>query len=548
MTLLPLELTHQVTAPDGASYRWAPNAMPGDRLSSFSFRTKVGEGFSDASGSLARRIDRDYRDLQLANDVVSYGADGSIAYEGRIAAMPRDLSNTHSIGVTLAGHMAHAKDRRFSEIYVDRDQSGWGPMSRGRRAALLLSNVTPFDPEQATDLTGAQAGITTAITDAWASPYTPVSEAWYDAGPEVMIGRVVYSWQRESTTINTSDTSWQWFVGIATNDNTTGTPSANLRAAGPSTGQTFTPPTPRRFAWIQLYYSATPAGASGARFAVDFYKLAVYGTHGLPTYTGEPGEPPGVYASDVLRDIVKRWCPNLNADGVLASNYVIQHLAFKDRTYPYDAFLELNKYHLWHLGVWENKTLTFRPYDFTDYDWEVRTDDPGTTFSPQGPSTDDLFNGVVVTYTDLLTGVKNVLTPDAYPDLQDTSPTNPWNQQGINHWFEDAELSTPTLQAQALQIGRAKLADANRPKAPGTIAVTGYIRDRQGNKQPGWKVRAGQMVSVTNFPNDRPRLITETDWDDDSKKLTITVDSPSPLLDAYLDRVGTALTAKGIES
>jgi hypothetical protein len=78
----------------------------------------------------------------------------------------------------------------------------------------------------------------------------------------------------------------------------------------------------------------------------------------------------------------------LDTSGVQTNNYVVQHCAYRDPTFPYDAFLDLNKYALWHLGVWDNRQLVYRPYDLTDYDWEIRTDDPGTTFSPQGPSTD----------------------------------------------------------------------------------------------------------------------------------------------------------------
>jgi hypothetical protein len=109
---------------------------------------------------------------------------------------------------------------------------------------------------------------------------------------------------------------------------------------------------------------------------------------------------------------------------------VIQHLAFNERTYPYDAFLEINKFHLWHLGVWEGKRLDFRPYDLTDYDWEIRTDDPGTTFSPQGPSTEDLFNGIVVTYTDILTGVVTDVTPDDSVDARGHVRVEPVEPRG----------------------------------------------------------------------------------------------------------------------
>jgi len=545
MPRVPLDLFIEVVDPAGARYKWDANQPPGSRLRDFGFRTKVGEGFSDANGTLARRIDLDYPDLQLVNDVIVTGADGSVAYEGRMSAMPRELGDSHSISVTLTGWMAHAKDRKFSEIYVDRDLNAWGPMSNGRKAARLASNLTPFDPEQTTDPTDSQAGVTTAFTGAWVSPYKPYSAAYYDAGPGLTLTQIAYSWKRESTNIDNANTSWSWFVNFAPDDKAAATEfSSDLRAAGPSSG-TFSTSTPRRYAFVDLAYTATPAGGDGTRFGIAWYNLAAYGNHSLALKTGEPGQPAGVTPSDVIRDIAGRFCPQLNTSGVQNNDYVIQHLVFKDRTFPYDAFLEVNKYSLWHLGVWDNKTLTYRPYDLTDYDWEIRTDDPGTTFSPQGRSVDDLFNGVTVSYTDVLTGIKQTLTPDDTPELNDTNPENPWTMWGVDHW-DEIDLSAPTLGAQAVQIGRMALADRNRPKAPGTITVKGYIKDRAGNEQPVWKVRAGDTISVTNYPNNSPRLIVETSYDDESKMVTLSIDRPFALLDAYLDRVGVALTARGL--
>jgi hypothetical protein len=128
--------------------------------------------------------------------------------------------------------------------------------------------------------------------------------------------------------------------------------------------------------------------------------------------------------------------------------------------------------------------------------------------------------------------------------LADTSASNPWNLAGRKHW-DEITLSTPTLAQQALDLGAAALADRNRPRTPGTITVTGYIRDRAGNMQPVSKVRAGDTISITNFPNDTPRLIVETDCDDEGKQIRLSIDKPFALLDAYLDRQANALQAAG---
>ena len=538
---LPLDLFGEVTTSSGARFKWDANQAPGSRPRNLSFRTKLGEGFSDASLQLARRIDQDYADLDLVNDVAFTGADGSTAYEGRIAAMPRELGDAHSIGVTLAGWMAHAKDRKFAEIYVDTDLSAWRAPGPSQRLRMLNAAYAPQDPNVLKDTNG-QAAIETLIQGAWVTNFIPRSEAWYVPGGGITIGSLYYAWTQN----NANGAGFNWHAGLATDETDVSTDmTADLEAVGPGSG-TLTATTARTAAFLRfLFGSNSGAGADGAQFRLLWTALGAYGSHGLTKRDGDPTRPPGFYASDVIRDIAQRWCPMLDPSGVQDTTYVIQQLAYKDRTYPFDAFLDINKYHLWNLAVWENKRLCFQPYDLTDYDWEIRTDDPGTTFSPQGPSTESLFNGITVTYQDLLTGTTNVLTPETNSELADASTENPWNAWGIPHW-DEITLSTPTLQAQALELGRAALADRNRPKTPGTITVKGYIRDRAGNPQPVWKVRAGETISITNFPNDTPRLIVETDYSDEDKTVKLAIDRPFALLDAYLDRQANALAARGL--
>lgn len=543
----PLELFAEVQTASGARFRWGDNLPSDQRLTGFSFGTRIGDGFTDATGNLARRIDQDYPDLNLVDSVSFVGADGSIAYEGRVSALPREVSDRHSIGVTLTGWMAHAKDRQFREIYVDRSIGSWSDMSTGRKAVLLTAGTFSLgDYGTGPDQTDGSAGLTLGVPDGWVSPFKPIAEAYYDAGPGVTVGKIEASW-RKSPAINAAgDPQWTWKAIASSNDKQTAVEvGPEQRATGPA-GFSWTPTADYRYMALQLSYNATPISVpKDTRYAIDWFKLAVYGNHGLQTYGGQPGQPSGVYVSDVIRNIAQRWCPELNTDGVLTNSLVLHHCAFRDRTFPYDAFTLLNGYTLWHLGVWDNRTLHYRPYDFTDYQWQVRTDDPGVAFAPQGDSIDDLHNGIVVSYEDISTGIDSEITPETDIGLRDDDPSNPWNAHGVQRW-DEVSLSSPDTAAGAAQRGYAILRDRNRRRAPGTITVQGTIRDRQGHVQPVWKVRAGDTISVTNFPNDTPRLINETRYDHDSHTITISVDQPLAVMEAVDDRVQMALSALGL--
>lgn len=516
---------------------------PADRPAGIQFSTQLASGFYTGGFELSRAIDSESPDVHLLDDVKFIGANGDVAYEGFVQAMPRSLDSTHSMSVTATGWIAHAGDRTFTEIFVDRDLSQWGPMSRVRKATLVPLNYRVHEPIVRVDPGTGTSSVATAIHDQWSG--LALSEAWYDAGPGLLVAKLYYEWTK-SAGIGAGDANWSWLIMSSGDDNTGGgfESSGNLRAAGPGTG-TFTPATARRFLLLQLLYGA-PAGGPGAEYLLDWSKLATYGNHGL-TLIGS-SNPLGVSASDVIAYLAAEYCPLLNTAGVQTTTYPIGHLVFREDTKPYDAWLRVNNFHLWQLAVWEDRTLYYKPIDLTDWDWEVRHDEVGNTIGLQGDSTENLRNGVVVYFTDIATGARNRLTPDDYSELRDDDIENPANQHDRNLWGEPFEIPWPTTAADALELGRIRLLEDIQVKAPGSFSLRGLVRDRAGNWQPTWKVRAGDRIRLTSSANlsDRPRLIHETNYDHASLTVSVSVDSTARFVEAYIERVQTALTAAGL--
>jgi hypothetical protein len=529
----PLELTVEITGTDGTQRRWGAGRGAGDTPRGLSFRTKQAEGFADGNLTLARRIDREYVDLELLSSVVISGADGSIAYEGRVADLPRSMQDTHEVTVQTAGWMAHARDRKFREVYFDRDPSSWQEPSLARRATM------------ATDLSTGRIQASVSSDGLSFDPPnealgpTEVAELHYDAGPGLKVTQFYYTGQRPGTWTNfEAPTLWS-------NDHRDFSATSDSDALTlDDTGRVVSLATPRRYIMLRALTTASVSPPSGTRQL--FSAVAIRGNTDDVPIQPAAGILDGVYASDVIRDVTNRFCPALNTAGVQDTSYPIPHLVFRDGVDPYDAFLEVNKYHLWQLGVYEHRTLSFGPIDMTDYDWEVRLSDPGVKVDLQGDSASTLANGIVVTYQDIATGTANVLTPDDHSDLRDPDVNNPATLAGLNVWTE-LQLSSPSTEDAALQIGRAALAEYNQPKAPGTISVTGHIRDRAGHWQQCWKVRNGDRIALIDHPNDRPRLVVETSYQHDpTPTVSIAVDSTFKRLDAALDRVATSLSAAGL--
>ena len=307
--------------------------------------------------------------------------------------------------------MAHARDRKFTYVYVDRDFGRWQAPSVGRRITLLAGNFTPEGPEVGSDQAN-NACLLTKGTGTWSSSGKMLSEAWYDAGGGNPIGHLYFA-QKKGPNVSAADTNWYWGAFLVDDDNPGSFPdqTGSQRTLGDGTNILNATSGTRRYAMVEVLYSVA-GGADNLEYSIQWPVLAVYGNHGIPL-AGPLSltEAPGVQAGGVIKHIAANWCPGLNTAGVGEPGYQINQLAFLDRTDPYDAFLEVNKYSLWDLAVWENKTLTYAPVDLSDYDWQVRADDPGVTIDLQGDSSETLANGIAVEFDNVQTGKKDVPPP-----------------------------------------------------------------------------------------------------------------------------------------
>lgn len=540
----------EVEDANGRIFRWSGDERSSEDVpQGIQFRTQRGDGFADMSCVLTRRIDRDYPDLNLMDTIRLVNDDGSIAYEGRLTSNSRSLGDAgHSIQVEAVGWMTHARDRTFREIYVDRDLGAWTGMGTQRKINLIGTYSVNNTPTVQTDVTTGSPALALTVDGEWTtSPGLPINEAWYDArGLE--IGSLYYAWRDNG---NGSSATWLLNLGLADTDHTetanaTGDihPGASATVSGTLSSTAMT----RRFAYAHFLYASNAANAQpGVSFGGWFTVLAAYGAHGLTKRgTGSATSASGFYASDVIANIAQRFCPRLDTANVEDTTYAIGQIAWKDATEPYDAFLDLNSFHDWEFAVWENRSLHFHtPTPLDDYDWEVRLDDPGVRVQLEGDSTERLANGVVVTYTDLIHGTTQTVTPEDELSLADTSEANPANVHGIDKWIT-VEVPFPTIRDDAIQWGVAALAQFNTPSSPGRITVTGHIRDRQGNWRQGQKVRAGERVVISDHPNDRARRITATSWNHDSRTLEIEVEQDQRRLEVIAARIARARQTAGL--
>lgn len=559
----PLRLAVDVATPDGGHYRWArdePGAanVPGSMV----FSDTMPGGFEQASADLARLVSQQYPDLTDLSTVTIYGPGGDVAWQGRLEKSPRQWGQQSAVSPQLTGWQAHLDDDTSCRFLgLDCNLSNWQGASVQRQINLLNNNIDETDASSAPDQTSGQPALTTQITGPW-SRYSQ-SEGWYDA-KGIPIGKLYYAWKLGAT-VGYTDTNWDWQVALLTDDwSGSGDGSGNLRAAGPATGEMSAAAANRIFAAVTSAYITGPAGANGMNYPIFWTYLGVVSNHGLPiqgTLTATGGI--GLLASDIIAHLLSQYAPLLNyttgANGTIRpSTYSIPQAAWTDLTTSSVILKAVTAYELQDWAVWNGARISDRPVFYWaprgtfGRNWRARVGD--IQLQETGPQADRIYNGAVVTFTDVSGITRTVGPPGSGCNVEDsrlldTDPANPANQiqtpaGTLRHWSPPIQMGTGTSDA-AIQIGQVFLQEQKLLDTSGQATVVGHVQDDHGVWWPAWKMRSGDTLTVVDAHDTSPRRIIRKSYDDTQKAASISLDSPPDGLQALLSRLGVSLSAIG---
>jgi hypothetical protein len=539
-------LSLSVTHADQSVTRWGPDEpnaedVPGD----LTFSTSIPGGYRDLSCSLLRRIDLDYPDQGLYDGVTVYGPGNVTAWDGRLIQFPRSHGAGFEITPGAVGWSAHLKDDpSFREIYIDRDVSHWtdAPFDR------MLERANAGFAQGKIQLTIGNGGAIWTVPNE-ALPSGEHSELHYDAGPGLGVAMLLYNGTRTGASWAGSFEAPTVFIDTAATFPSAS--SATLTLDGAS--RTASGWTTERYAMVRTRTTAAVTPAVGHQ--QSYASLVAIGGHGLTTSTAGTGST-GFLASDVLANILTRAAPALSyttgTDGSIETTaFAIPHLVFHDPITAEDAIMFVNAYHQYEWGVYDNREFFYRAPDPDRLCWEARLSE-GAHVQLEGDTAEQVFNGIVVSYQDV-NGQRKSIGPaaeywhagtalvDATSTLLvDTSETNPLNEHGLTRWAK-LEISQPTTQAGAEQLGYVWLTEHSLPQRRGNITLTGTATHPTEGQVPVWRPRAGDYVRIPDHPADVPRRIISTSYTHGSRSISLDCDNTSFKLDAIMERLGVGL-------
>lgn len=529
---------------NGRPYRWGgrepdAGARPGDLV----YSSVIPGGDDVLTCTLRRRRDRDYADLERLNKVRVFGPGNETLWIGQLVEAPASSGDELIVTASAAGYQNVLKGKKARMIYKDVDLGRWTGPTLPRRDGMEAINFRTFDPAVVFADKDDDPSIETGFDESggWGATSLPSAEAWYDSGG-IPLGRLYVDWQKTASLPATGG-NWLWQTYLA--DDALGAVNdshGNLQAAGPGTDALDTAASSRLFAVVELFNAAAGGSASSNRRFAIYWKPAVYGLHSLTRRGPEPG---GFYTTDILKDWLARTAPGIgwNADTIKESTRILHHCAFYDPTTGEAGVLEIAKLDQWPWGIYAQRNgppeplMFFKPWAEFGRTWYVREDE-GAKLTDQGPQAEDLWQGVVVRFTDAA-GVQRAAGPPGsgadfeFPELADTNPDNPLNAHGYDGVWKDVDGGRLTS-LDARDLGVVALADLQQRETRGSCTVEGEVFDERGNAYPTAYVRAGDRMRVMTARDTSPRNIIKATYTDASVSVACDFDALPHREDAIL--------------
>lgn len=545
----------------GTSMRWADDEPdPSNGLGALTFSDSNPGGFEQASGNLVRKA-REWADLRDLETITIRGVGGDIAWQGRLDQRPEQSGDQLGVSPQAVGFQAHLDDdNSVRMIPIDRDFSAWQGSSIQRKLDLYGLGIDVDDPTTTADQTTGQPALETGFSGAWAR--THVTEAWYDAA-DIPLSELWVRWKPLLPfNLGSPDPNFSWTAYLLTDDvassfdNSTALEAA-IMPGWPGYGDGFVGAhAVRKWAMLQLLYTGA-SGNDGQNYAIDWIEAIVKGDHSGITFRGTFPDF-GVFASDVIAYGLQRWAPKIgftlnpnpgfdDAYSIQQSEYSISHLPFKTATTMSDVVKQSIRFELPDWFIWEGPTMFMNKRDARAKRWQARSGP--AKLQNAGPQAANLWNGVIVNYTDVTGIARTAGPPGSGSDVEDArlfdaDPQNPVTLAGYNR-FATVAMGT-SVPGAAIQVGAVFLAQQKEVISSGTAVLTGHVQDDHGIWWPAWMVRSGDLIRFIDASDTSYRRIIRKEWDGSSKAAAISLDAPPDTMQQLLERLALDLLPLGL--
>lgn len=556
----PLDLSVNVKTRDGTVYRWAHDEVKAENQpKQLGYSSTAPGGDEQAQMVLPRLPEHEYRDLAKFSDISIRSAAGYIAWNGRLETSPQTSGDEFSITPGAVGYQAELDDNEaVRALYVHRSIQEWQEASVQRKILYLNSSVDVQGPSINPDPTSGYSALGISFTGPWSR--SRVGEAWFDS-KGIPLDSVYFAWTINDNIVAIKGLGgWGWGAGLCDDDiaEDMGASWDAVALSLDTSGSAVVSSSinTRQWAMVHVQCQSPNTNEEGKDYSIWFTCLAVYGDYGLTKRgTNTATEAQGFYASDIVAHAVQTWAPSLSlttgTNGtVQPSDFIIPHASFLEATKVSEIIRDVTKYDLQDWFVYPlNGVPTFfwGPRNYFGKKWRARVGPSG--LKSTGPQVDRMWNAVVVQYQSTDGRKYMVGPPGSDSDVEDSSlydsdPLNPVTAAG-KYRLTKLDMGIGTWTA-AISIGQSFLVEQKLLSTAGEAEIVGIIPDDCGVIWPASYIKAGDRISFTDAAYTGYRRIVKASYNDDTKVMSITLDSPSEGLDAILARLNVVLIPIGV--
>lgn len=459
------------------------------QIADLSFRSSIPGGFASLSMRLNRPLEIAPEEIEYFGTVYVYdGRNGRTLWEGRLEDPGRGSGENGEVwSITAVGSRAHASDRVFPVIYVDRSLERWR-RSRYSSSASAQTTIGEIDEDTPAIIMSATEGA--SVTTAWACDM--IYRSIYHCGQLVAriradhIGDGVSSnyhagiWARTGAGAATYSQLNNWNTvqqTLGANINTVGWDQStnvvslrNQRDNSNTTADEFT---------TVYYYNVIVRAVIKKADGTDNLSPVGYNVNNI-----DPVE----VVTDLLGRVLNRF------DGenavLVGSGVDIDQLAYPDGTTADTILSELQLYDPgFYWAAWESNPANGKArFEYIPWPSTVRYDATTEDGFDAPSSASDLYNRVRVRWLDPGNFIRHTVRTQTVQELSDAGLTR---EAYID--ISD-EMGSPTM---ATYVGDNFLNEHRYPPNAGTLRIARPISDNDtGRTVMPWEILPGHLIRV----------------------------------------------------
>lgn len=535
--------------------RWSqddPN--PAFVISDGVLEDEIPGGWKTMKGTMARNPRQSWFDTKEYNEIVAKSVGGKTLWRGFLDKTGDVSGDYLALEQNCLGPQSILEDNKIKLGIIDSDVNNWGSSSTQRERYLIeVGHYLQGDASTGFQDAGESGpGVNLSFVNVeTVAGRRAAAEMWYYGGG-ISIGALLY-WFKVLAGPE-GNATWEDIAALGTDDILQAAGMADFGTDHNASTNASKPETllatnqQRKYARFKSSWE--DGGGSHLSDIHTWQYPKVIGTHGMPWKGTWPYI--GYLAQQILIYLINNFASPLTAteDSTEDSGFLIPQAWYPEEQTVGDIAKDVMKYDVGLDWFIYNDNLFERRVAGT-YGKFWKADVSESQLNETGKDSQRLWRTISVQWQDV-SGRTLTAGPPGDPTahitseaLEITDPDHPAVRADRTR-HDVLVMNGISNPAEAIEVGRRFLEEANQLSRSGSATITGFIMDEAGLLFPASRMKSGDWIAFYNASDKGYRKITHKAYSIDNNSAEIDLDAPPSGLEALLERLQVGLIPRGI--